>query len=133
MRFAVIALACLLSASAHANPLLDEAKRSLGSSARDLGVRNNLWCAAALNKWLERIGAPGTGSDQAASFAKYGHKLPGPQIGAIAIMRRGKAGGHVGVVSGIEGSGVILISGNHAGRVREAVYPKSRIYSYVMP
>ena len=100
MRFICIALVCVLSTNAHADPLVDEARRWIGSSAHELGVRSTLWCAAAVNKWLQDIGVRGTGSDQAASFAKYGHKLPGPQVGAIAVMWRGKGGGHAGVVSG---------------------------------
>jgi hypothetical protein len=55
------------------------------------------------------------------------------------MSRRGPAagggpGGHVGVVSGIDASGnPIIISGNHNKRVAEAVYPRSRIYAYVVP
>jgi uncharacterized protein (TIGR02594 family) len=60
--------------------------------------------------------------------------VSGPQVGAIAVMSRGKRGGHVGVVSGFDKSGnPIVISGNHGGRVAEAVYPRGRIYAYVMP
>jgi hypothetical protein len=46
--------------------------------------------------------------------------------------RRG--GGHVGVVSGIDPAGnPIIISGNHNHEVAESVYPRGRIYAYVMP
>jgi uncharacterized protein (TIGR02594 family) len=87
-----------------------------------------------MNMVLERTGYPGTRSGLARSFASYGRRVPGPQIGAIAVMSRGKRGGHVGVVSGIDPSGnPIIISGNHNKRVAEAVYPRSRIYAYVMP
>jgi hypothetical protein len=49
-------------------------------------------------------------------------------------MSRGKRGGHVGIVSGIDGSGnPIIISGNNNRRVGETVYPRGRIYAYVMP
>jgi hypothetical protein len=38
------------------------------------------------------------------------------------------------VVSGIDANGnPILVSGNYGNRVREAVYPRGRIYAYVMP
>ena len=48
------------------------------------------------------------------------------------MSRRG--GGHVGVVSGLDGNGnPIIISGNHGHRVAESVYPRGRIYAYVMP
>jgi len=53
--------------------------------------------------------------------------------------RRG--GGHVGVVTGVEPNGdVRVISGNTWNRetgyrrtVAEGVYPRSRVYAYVLP
>lgn len=50
------------------------------------------------------------------------------------MLSRGKLGGHVGVVSGIDKSGnPIIISGNHGHRVGEAAYPRGRVIAYVMP
>jgi uncharacterized protein (TIGR02594 family) len=70
----------------------------------------------------------------ARSFANYGRRVSGPQVGAIAVMSRGRRGGHVGVVSGVDARGnPIIISGNHNHRVAEAVYPRGRIYAYVLP
>ena len=87
-----------------------------------------------MNFVLERSGYSGTGSDAAKSFANYGQRIPGPQIGAIAVMTRGKNGGHVGIVSGFDASGnPIIISGNYGHRVGEGVYPRGRIYAYVLP
>ena len=87
-----------------------------------------------MNFVLERSGKTGTGSDMAKSFASYGHRVSGPQIGAIAVMTRGPRGGHVGVVSGVDADGnPIVISGNHNRTVAEAVYPRGRVYAYVMP
>jgi uncharacterized protein (TIGR02594 family) len=95
---------------------------------------NRLWCARFMNFVLERSGFSGTGSDAAKSFANYGRRVPGPRIGAIAVMHRGKNGGHVGIVSGIDEKGnPIVISGNHGKTVGEGVYPRSRVYAYVMP
>lgn len=111
--------------------LADQARRYLGSNPTG---RGSLWCARFLNMVLERSGRQGTGSDMASSFASYGRRVSGPQVGAIAVMSRGKRGGHVGVVSGIDEAGnPIVISGNHGGRVAEATYPRGRIYAYVMP
>jgi len=96
--------------------------------------RSSLWCARFMNMVLEKSGLRGSGSDMARSFASYGTRVSGPQVGAIAVMSRGKRGGHVGVVSGIDPNGnPIVISGNHGRRVAESVYSKSRIYAYVMP
>jgi uncharacterized protein (TIGR02594 family) len=107
-----------------------EARRYIGGNPTG---RGRLWCARFMNMVLQRSGLHGTGSDMARSFASYGQRLSGPQIGAIAVMGR-RGGGHVGVVSGIDASGnPIVVSGNHGHRVAESVYSRSRIYAYVMP
>jgi uncharacterized protein (TIGR02594 family) len=110
---------------------VSEARRWIGTNPTG---RSSLWCARFMNFVLRRTGHQGTSSDMARSFASYGHRLSGPQIGAIAVMSRGRSGGHVGVVSGIDRSGnPIIISGNHGHRVGEGVYSRGRIYAYVMP
>jgi uncharacterized protein (TIGR02594 family) len=107
-----------------------EARRYIGGNPTG---RGSLWCARFMNMVLERSGHRGTGSDMARSFASYGQRISGPQVGAIAVMAR-RGGGHVGVVSGIDASGnPIVVSGNNGNRVREAVLSRSRIYAYVMP
>jgi uncharacterized protein (TIGR02594 family) len=107
-----------------------EARRYIGGNPTG---RGRLWCARFMNMVLQHSGLHGTGSDMASSFAHYGQRLSGPQVGAIAVMGR-RGGGHVGVVSGIDASGnPIVVSGNHGHRVAESVYPRSRIYAYVMP
>jgi uncharacterized protein (TIGR02594 family) len=107
-----------------------EARRYIGGNPTG---RGRLWCARFMNMVLQRSGHRGTGSDRARSFASYGHRVSGPQVGAIAVMGR-RGGGHVGVVSGIDSSGnPIVVSGNHGHRVAESVYPRGRIYAYVMP
>jgi len=116
---------------AGAYALITEARRYIGTNPTN---RARLWCARFMNFVLNRRGYRGTGSDAALSFAHYGNRVPGPRIGAIAVMRR-VGGGHVGIVSGIDRHGnPILISGNN-GRsgVAETVYPRSRIIAYVMP
>jgi uncharacterized protein (TIGR02594 family) len=118
------------TASAADTDVVREARRWLGGNPTR---RSRLWCAAFMNFVLERTGRRGSGSDLARSFASYGHRVSGPQIGAIAVMTR-NGGGHVGVVSGVDPSGnPIVISGNHGHRVAEAVYPSRRVYAYVMP
>ena len=108
-----------------------EARRYVGGNPTG---RGRLWCARFMNMVLERSGHRGTGSDMARSFASYGQRVSGPQVGAIAVMGRGRGGGHVGVVSGIDASGnPIVVSGNNGNRVREAPVSRGRIYAYVMP
>jgi uncharacterized protein (TIGR02594 family) len=110
--------------------VVSEARRYLGGNPTS---RSSLWCARFMNMVLEHTGHRGTGSDMARSFASYGQRVSGPQVGAIAVMAR-RGGGHVGVVSGIDASGnPIVISGNSGRRVREAPISRGRIYAYVVP
>lgn len=111
--------------------VVSEARRYLGTNPTG---RTALWCANFMNMVLQRSGHQTSGSNMASSFASYGRRVSGPQVGAIAVMSRGKRGGHVGVVSGIDANGnPIIISGNHNRRVAEATYPRGRVYAYVMP
>jgi|SRR5579885_3158539 uncharacterized protein (TIGR02594 family) len=111
--------------------LVSEARKYMGTNPTG---RKKLWCAAFMNLVLAKAGYDGTHSDAARSFAYYGRRIPGPQVGAIAVLTRGKRGGHVGVVAGIDRNGnPIIISGNHNHRVGEGVYPRDRVIAYVMP
>jgi uncharacterized protein (TIGR02594 family) len=120
-----------LVGNAPGSRIVAEARRWIGTNPT---TRATLWCARFMNFVLERLGLPGTASDVAKSFASYGTRLEGPKVGAIAVMNRGKGGGHVGVVSGFDKDGdPVIISGNHSRRVAEAVYDRSRIIAYVAP
>ena len=110
--------------------LVSEARRYLGGNPTG---RGRLWCARFMNMVLQRTGHRGTGSDMANSFTRYGQRVSGPQVGAIAVMGR-RGGGHVGIITGIDAQGnPIMISGNNGNRVREAPVSRGRIYAYVMP
>lgn len=111
--------------------LVSEARRYVGGNPTG---RGRLWCARFMNMVLQHTGHQGTGSDMASSFARYGTRVSGPQVGAIAVMSRGGRGGHVGIITGIDAHGnPIMISGNNGNRVREAPVSRGRIYAYVMP
>ncbi len=110
--------------------IVAEARRYLGGNPTS---RGSLWCARFMNLVLQHSGYRGTGSDMASSFAKYGQRVSGPQVGAIAVMGR-RGGGHVGIITGVDAKGnPIMISGNSGNRVREAPVSRGRIYAYVMP
>jgi uncharacterized protein (TIGR02594 family) len=115
--------------------VLLEALRWRGSSARELGLPAKLWCADFMNFVLRKAGGKGTHSRAARSFLNFGKKLDGPRVGAIAVLTRGRKGGHVGVVSGVDADGnPIIISGNHTPKgVGEGVYARSRVIAYVVP
>jgi uncharacterized protein (TIGR02594 family) len=111
--------------------LVVEARKYIGTNPTD---RKRLWCATFMNMVLRNAGYEGTHSDAAKSFASYGRRIAKPQVGAIAVLTRGKHGGHVGVISGIDPQGnPIVISGNHNKRVGVAVYPRARVIAYVVP
>jgi uncharacterized protein (TIGR02594 family) len=111
--------------------VLADARRYIGDG--NPTGRRTLWCARFMNMVLHQAGYRGTGSDAARSFASYGRRVPGPRVGAIAVMAR-RGGGHVGIVSGIDRKGnPIVISGNYGHRVAEASISRGRIYAYVMP
>ncbi|MCA1453172.1 TIGR02594 family protein [Bradyrhizobium sp. BRP22] len=111
--------------------IVAEARRYLGGNPTS---RSSLWCARFMNMVLQHSGYRGTGSDMASSFARYGQRVSGPQVGAIAVMSRGRRGGHVGIITGIDAKGnPIMISGNNGNRVREASVSRGKIYAYVMP
>jgi uncharacterized protein (TIGR02594 family) len=115
--------------AAASNDLIAEARRYLGGNPTG---RGSLWCGAFLDLVLKRTGHKG-GGNLARGYARYGTKVDGPQVGAIAVMTR-NGGGHVGIVTGVDASGnPVVISGNHNNRVEEAVYPRSRVITYVVP
>jgi uncharacterized protein (TIGR02594 family) len=120
-----------MASSFTSSNVVAEARKYLGGNPTG---RGSLWCARFTNMVLQHSGYRGTGSDMASSFAKYGQRVSGPQVGAIAVMSRGRRGGHVGIITGIDASGnPIMISGNNGNRVREAPVSRGRIYAYVMP
>ncbi len=96
--------------------------------------KSSLWCADFMNLVLSQSGMKSSNSSMARSFANYGTRLSGPQIGAIAVLSRGKRGGHVGIVKGIDArANPIILSGNHGKRVGEGTYPRNRVIAYVWP
>ena len=114
---------------ATSNTLVSEARRHIGTNPTG---RGSLWCGAFMDMVLKRTGHAG-GGNLASAYARYGTRVPGPQVGAIAVMGR-RGGGHVGVVSGIDPNGnPIIVSGNHNHTVAESVYPAGRISAYVLP
>jgi uncharacterized protein (TIGR02594 family) len=114
---------------ATSDSLVAEARKYIGTNPTG---RGSLWCGAFMDLVLKRTGHAG-GGNLASSYAHYGPRVSGPQVGAIAVMGR-RGGGHVGVVSGIDPNGnPIIVSGNHNHTVAEAVYPAGRISAYVLP
>jgi len=119
----------MAGASFGSSGLVSTARSYLGTNPTG---RRTLWCGAFMDLVLRKTGHAG-GGNLAKGYARYGQRVSGPQVGAIAVMNR-KGGGHVGVVSGIDANGnPIIISGNHNRTVAESVYPRQRITAYVVP
>ncbi len=114
---------------ATSNSLVSEARKYIGTNPTG---RGSLWCGAFMDLVLKRTGHQG-GGNLARAYARYGTRVAGPEVGAIAVLGR-RGGGHVGVVSGIDPNGnPIIVSGNHNHTVAESVYPAGRILAYVVP
>ncbi len=107
------------------NSVVEQARHYIGTNPTG---RSSLWCGAFMDMVLKQTGHAG-GGNLAWGYSRYGTRVDGPQVGAIAVMH-----GHVGVVSGVDANGnPIIVSGNHNHTVAEAVYPRGRIAAYVMP
>ena len=89
---------------ATSNSLVSEARRYIGTNPTG---RGSLWCGAFMDLVLKRTGHAG-GGNLASAYARYGTRVSGPQVGAIAVMGR-RGGGHVGVVSGVDPNGNPII------------------------
>lgn len=70
----------------------------------------------------------------ARRWASYGLKASGPAPGVIAVFKRGKNGGHVGIVTSVPRRGVIVMkSGNDNGEVRERERPIKNVIAWRLP
>ena len=101
-RFLAVALLCLLASPAGAFD-----KPSTYISGR-------LICARNVNAALAERGIKGTGSAFAKSFDTWG-AASSPVVGAVAVSDR-RGGGHVAIVSRVEGSRVWVWNPSPRGR-----------------
>ena len=95
----------------------------------------SVWCGRFMAMIAPGAAARISNPNAARSWAEL--PATSARVGAIAVMSRGRCRsngfcpGHVGVVSGFQNGNPIIISGNNAGRVREAPYPASGVLKYV--
>lgn len=122
------------------NPLIIEMARICGGGiARDYVHDSISWCALAVNYCLIASGLPGDDSLWALDFQKYGVKLSGPAVGAIATKKRydssGKqVGGHVFFVVGKTKDGKLVgRGGNQSDMVCDEVFDPTVITGYNWP
>ena len=61
-------------------------------------------------------------------------RVSGPAVGQIAVFRRGKRGGHIGIVKGVPEPGkVLLLSGNDGNAVRLRARSTAGVIGYMVP
>lgn len=107
--------------------LVERARAYLGGNPT--GWRR-VWCG----RFMAMIAPDAAAKIRNPNMARDWAGLPHVQgrVGAIAVLSRGRKGGHVGVVSGFDERGnPRIVSGNHGRRVGEAVYPAGRVLAYV--
>lgn len=118
-----------MAKAAEKSPIVAEAKKYLGQTARQIGLsRATLWCSTFLR---EKI-IPGLAgiNDLAKSWLIRPHVEPEP--GVVAVLTRGRRGGHVGIVLAIRGKWVALIQGNGTrSRVTVSWHSTRKVIAYV--
>lgn len=92
------------------------------------------WCAIFAGAMLTLAGYRHTKSAMARSYLNYGRKLDGPEVGAIAVLSRGKPpAGHVAFVAGANATHVLLLGGNQGDAVQSKWFPRKDVIGYRMP
>lgn len=104
------------------------------------GVTNDetAWCAAFVGAKLRLAGYPSANSLWALDYLKFGVKLKGPAIGAVAVKKRKNSkgvtiGGHVFFVVGWDETKVWGLGGNQNNSVSVATFKTKEIEGYVWP
>lgn len=111
----------------YAGDLAHRARSYLGTNPTG---KSSLWCGRFMAMIAPQAAARVKNPDMARDWAALPHVSA--QVGAIAVLSRGKHGGHIGVVTGFDGDGnPTIVSGNHGHRVGEGTYSKSRVIAYV--
>lgn len=117
------------------NPAID----AFFTDAGFKGFRDDTaWCAAFVGAVVARSGFPKLGSLTARDAEKYGTRLSGPKIGAIAVLWRESRSswkGHVGFVVGFNETNktIELLGGNQGDSVSIAQFSTSQVLSYRWP
>lgn len=116
------------------NPVIIEWAHELGGSIAENYTHDSIpWCMLFQAHILAKAGQKSPDTLWALDMAKYGQKLSGPAVGALACMVR-SGGGHVICVVGRDRNGNIVgVGGNQSDAVSVRSFPKDRIVSYNWP
>ena len=117
------------------NPLIVEALRISGLSRTHL-KDETMWCGAYVNKRLKDEGITGLPASPAwaASWLKFGKRLPGFKRGAIACVpsKSANSGYHVTFADKLAGEILYCVGGNQGNTVRRQAYPSKGVV-YLWP
>ena len=90
------------------------------------------WCSAFVNWCVMKAGLPITKNLAARSWLGWGEKVTLPEIGDLAVFRRGTAGwqGHVGFYVKNDGFYVWVLGGNQSDEVCISRYAGTDLLGY---
>lgn len=110
------------------NPLITECYKAVDGigNAEMIDDSDLPWCSCYVNKKIQDSGGHGTRSAAARSWLLWGKILPEPEVGCVAVKKRGKSSwqGHVGFVYEIGPTYIVLLGGNQENKVCLNRYPK---------
>ena len=118
-------------------PLAAPASDVIAWLGRHLGQHNftrhqgQPWCAYGLSDALVATGHRPLASGMAASALAYGPRLPGPHVGAIAVLGRHGRIYHVGLVEAVYGDRIGILSANWSHRVARAVISRRQVAAFI--
>lgn len=93
------------------------------------------WCGVAVAAWMQAAGVTPLPRFwmRARAWADWGQPLPWAALGAVAVFSR-KGGGHVGLVTGEDQDGNLLIlGGNQGNAVNIRAFPRDRLLAFRWP
>lgn len=92
------------------------------------------WCGVFVGYCLRECGCdPPASWYRARAYLDWGHVMPVPAVGAVAVFER-SGGGHVGFVVGkTPANRLAVLGGNQKDRVSIASFPRERVLGYRWP
>lgn len=92
------------------------------------------WCGVAVAAWMQSADIkPPPNWFRARAWLDFGMPLIDPVVGCVVVFGR-EGGGHVGLVTGVDQRGRLLVlGGNQGNAVSEAPFERERVLGYRWP